>query len=100
MPSLKIVVGGSAKGVGKTSFVCGLIAAIPELAWTAVKITSHMHAEMDVVLEDKGANAEESRDTLRYLRAWAERAFLVTAETSHVSRSDLVCAGGGAKHFG
>jgi hypothetical protein len=38
-----IVVGGSNRGVGKTSLVCGLIAALPEYRWTAVKITTHDH---------------------------------------------------------
>jgi hypothetical protein len=38
-----IVVGGSNSGVGKTSLVCGLIAALPEFQWTAVKITAHSH---------------------------------------------------------
>ena len=36
-----IVVCGSGRGVGKTALVCGLIAALPELRWTAWKITSH-----------------------------------------------------------
>ena len=40
-----IVVGGSNKGVGKTALVCGLIAALPEYRWAAVKISSHMHAQ-------------------------------------------------------
>jgi hypothetical protein len=38
-----IVIGGSNQGVGKTSLVCGLIAALPEYRWTAVKITTHDH---------------------------------------------------------
>jgi len=38
-----IVVGGSNRGVGKTSLVCGLIAALPEYRWTAVKITTDDH---------------------------------------------------------
>jgi hypothetical protein len=84
MPRLKIVVGGSAKGVGKTSLVCGLIAATPEFAWTAVKIASHPHNGVDLVLEDMGVNTDDNRDTYRYLRAGAERAFLVTAEEANV----------------
>jgi hypothetical protein len=40
-----IVVGGSNRGVGKTSLVCGLIAALPEYRWTAVKITTHDHGQ-------------------------------------------------------
>ena len=38
-----VVVGGSSRGVGKTALLCGLIAALPEFRWTAVKITTHDH---------------------------------------------------------
>jgi hypothetical protein len=40
-----IVVGGSNRGVGKTALVCGLIAALPEYRWNAVKITTHDHKQ-------------------------------------------------------
>jgi molybdopterin-guanine dinucleotide biosynthesis protein len=38
-----IVVGGHSRSVGKTSVVVGLIAALPERNWTAVKITQFGH---------------------------------------------------------
>ncbi len=38
-----VVVGGHARNVGKTSVVAGLIAALPELRWTAMKITQYGH---------------------------------------------------------
>jgi hypothetical protein len=38
-----VVVGGHSRSVGKTSVVAGLIAALPELHWTAVKITQYGH---------------------------------------------------------
>jgi hypothetical protein len=38
-----IVVGGHSRSVGKTSVVAGIIAALPELHWTAVKITQFGH---------------------------------------------------------
>jgi hypothetical protein len=40
-----IVVGGSNRGVGKTALICGLIAALPDYRWTAVKITSEDHKQ-------------------------------------------------------
>jgi hypothetical protein len=40
-----IVVGGSNRGVGKTALVCGLIRALTEYRWAAVKITSHLHTQ-------------------------------------------------------
>ena len=38
-----IVVGGHSRNIGKTSVVAGLIAAMPELHWTAMKITQYGH---------------------------------------------------------
>ena len=38
-----VVVGGHSRSVGKTSVVAGLIAAMPELNWTALKITQYGH---------------------------------------------------------
>lgn len=38
-----IVVGGHSRSVGKTSVVAGLIAALPEFRWTAMKITQFGH---------------------------------------------------------
>jgi hypothetical protein len=40
-----IVVGGSNRGVGKTALICGLIAALPEYHWAAVKIATHEHKQ-------------------------------------------------------
>ena len=39
-----IVIGGHSRNVGKTSVVAGLIAALPEFRWTALKITQHGHS--------------------------------------------------------
>ncbi len=38
-----IVVGGHSRSVGKTSVVAGLIAALPEFGWTAIKVTQYGH---------------------------------------------------------
>src|SRR6185369_4299913 len=38
-----IVVGGHSRSVGKTSVVAGLIAALPEFHWTAMKIAQYGH---------------------------------------------------------
>ncbi|HUB53039.1 MAG TPA: hypothetical protein VL986_12870 [Terracidiphilus sp.] len=72
-----IIVGGSAKGVGKTTLVCGLIAALDEFRWTAVKIAGDRHEGLPQIHEEKIAGA--GSDTARYLAAGAERAFLLTA---------------------
>jgi hypothetical protein len=71
-----IVVGGSAKGVGKTTLVCGLIAALDRFHWTAVKITTDAHQGLPPIHEEKSAGPETG--TARYLAAGAARAFLLT----------------------
>jgi len=71
-----IVVGGSSRGVGKTPLVCGLIAALPEFRWTAVKITTHDHGQPKPIWEE--TTAGKGTDTARYLAAGAVRAFLAT----------------------
>jgi hypothetical protein len=38
-----IVVGGHSRNIGKTSVVAGLIAALPEFRWTAMKVTQYGH---------------------------------------------------------
>lgn len=73
-----IVVGGSGRGVGKTSLVCGLIAAMREFPWTAVKIAAHQHGVSEPVWEERAAG--QGSDTARYLAAGAKQAFLLTAQ--------------------
>jgi hypothetical protein len=72
-----IVVGGGGRGAGKTALVCGLMRALPETAWTAVKVTTHEHGNASPIWEETIAG--ESTDTARYLAAGARRALLVTA---------------------
>jgi hypothetical protein len=71
-----IVVGGSGSGVGKTALVCGLIAALPEFKWNAIKITTREHNKPKPIWEETSAG--QGTDTGRFLAAGAERAFLAT----------------------
>lgn len=80
-----VVVGGSGKDVGKTALVCAVIGALPEFAWTAVKITGHdydapglgrLEEWGPVIHEESGVG--EATDTARYLAAGARRALLAT----------------------
>jgi hypothetical protein len=77
-----IVIGGGGRGAGKTALVCGLIRALPEIPWTAVKITSHEHGHpkpnMEPIFEETVAGS--ATDTARYLTAGAKRALLVTSD--------------------
>jgi hypothetical protein len=78
-----IVVGGGGRGAGKTALVCGLMRALPEIPWTAVKITTHEHGrergqdKTTPIWEETAPG--EGTDTARYLSAGARRALLVTA---------------------
>jgi len=38
-----VVIGGHSRNLGKTSVVCSIIRALPELQWTAIKVTQYGH---------------------------------------------------------
>lgn len=38
-----VVVGGHSRNIGKTSVVCGIISALPDRKWTAIKVTQYGH---------------------------------------------------------
>src|SRR2546427_12490243 len=75
-----VVVGGHSRNIGKTSVAAGVIAALPQYKWTAMKITQHGHGicsaagepcdcagEYDhphAVSEEKAASATDSRRCL------------------------------------
>lgn len=72
-----VIVGGQTHGVGKTSVVCGLIAAMREMEWTAVKISAHGHSETVEVREEGSAGS--GKDSERYLAAGAMRSYFISA---------------------
>lgn len=87
-----IVVGGHSRNIGKTSVVAGLIAALRDWDWTAVKITQFGHGicsehgePCDCALVDTehtwsiSAEADRSgkRDSSRFLVAGAKRSIWV-----------------------
>jgi hypothetical protein len=85
-----VVVGGQSRKVGKTSVVCGLISALPELRWTAIKLTQHEPIEPVAGLPPSILLREEhelssSTDSSRYLAAGAERAFWVRVPPGHLA---------------
>lgn len=75
-----VCVGGQTRKAGKSSVVAGLIRALPEARWTAVKISRHAHsgkaARGPVIREQLHA---DTTDTGRFLAAGATRAYLVEA---------------------
>jgi hypothetical protein len=85
-----VVVGGHSRSVGKTSVVAGIIAALPEMHWTAAKITQYGHGicsadgeECDCATDDHSWAITEERDhsgesdSSRFLVAGAVRSLWV-----------------------
>ena len=78
-----VVIGGQARKVGKTSVVTGLIAALRDYNWTAVKVSQHAH---DL---ETGASGPESADLKE--REWAiakAREWAISEERDHSGGSD------------
>jgi hypothetical protein len=107
-----IVIGGHSRSVGKTSVVAGLIAALREFNWTAVKITQYGHGvcsangePCDCATNDHSWAISEERDrsgesdTSRFLLAGALRSLWVRTEQGRLAevmptlRQRLECAG-------
>jgi hypothetical protein len=107
-----IVIGGHSRSVGKTSVVAGLISALREFSWTAVKITQYGHGvcsangeACDCQTADHSWAISEERDrsgesdTSRFLVAGAAKSLWVRtaqgrlAEAMPVLRQRLEGAG-------
>ncbi|MDP9263701.1 MAG: hypothetical protein M3O85_05195 [Acidobacteriota bacterium] len=95
-----VVIGGHSRNVGKTSVVAGLIAALPELGWTAVKITQYGHGLCSVNGESCGCAVEEhtfaiteereragKSDTSRFLAAGARRSLWVRTKQGRLAEA-------------
>lgn len=85
-----VVVGGHSRNVGKTSVVAHLIAAMPEMRWTAMKITQYGHGfcsadgePCDCQTDDHRVavtverDARSGTDTSRFVAAGAARCLWV-----------------------
>jgi hypothetical protein len=95
-----IVIGGHSRSVGKTSVVAGLIAALPEFHWTALKITQYGHGicsadgqACDCATGDHSWAITEERnragdsDTSRFLAAGAARVWWVRTEQGRLAEA-------------
>ena len=86
-----VVVGGHSRNIGKTSVVEGLIRALPEMQWTAAKITQYGHGfcsangepcdcqtdDHTLAISAERPDGDPSTDSGRYLRAGAVRSLWV-----------------------
>jgi molybdopterin-guanine dinucleotide biosynthesis protein len=95
-----LVVGGHSRNVGKTSVVAGLIAAMPEMRWTAFKVTQFGHGicsangePCDCETGDHTVAVSEERhgasgtDSARYLAAGAVRSFWVRTRQGQLAEA-------------
>jgi hypothetical protein len=96
-----VVVGGHTRNIGKTSVVAGLIAALPEMHWTAFKITQFGHgmcsangepcdcetAEHTVAVSEERIGGDSTTDSGRYLAAGAVRSFWVRTRQGDLSEA-------------
>src|SRR5574340_807851 len=98
MPTL--VIGGHSRSVGKTSVVAGLISALPEFHWTALKTTQYGHGicsangeACDCATADHSWAVSEERDrsggsdTSRFLAAGAAHAWWVRVQQGHLAEA-------------
>jgi hypothetical protein len=95
-----VVIGGHSRSVGKTGVTAGLISALREFDWTAVKITQYGHgicsadgAPCDCATTDHTwaiADEKDRRgesDTSRFLLAGAARALWVRTEQGRLAEA-------------
>jgi hypothetical protein len=95
-----VVVGGHSRNLGKTSVVAGLIAALPERRWTAMKITQYGHGVCSVNGESCGCAVDEHTwsideerdaggrgDTSRFLAAGAARSLWVRTKQGRLAEA-------------
>jgi hypothetical protein len=95
-----VVIGGHSRNVGKTSVVAGLIAALPEYHWTALKITQYGHGVCSAngeachcatdnhtwAISEETDRSGES-DTSRFLVAGAARVWWVRTEQGRLAEA-------------
>ena len=94
-----VVVGGHTRNIGKTSVVAGLISAMPEMHWTAFKVTQFGHgmcsangepcdcetAEHTVAVSEERVGGDSTTDSGRYLTAGAVRSFWVRTRSGDLA---------------
>ena len=95
-----VVIGGHSRSVGKTSVVAGLISALREYEWTAVKITQYGHGVCSAngtpcdcatadhawaISEEKDRSGES--DSSRFLVAGAVRSLWVRTEQGRLAEA-------------
>jgi hypothetical protein len=93
-----VVIGGHSRDVGKTSVVASIIAGLPQMRWTAFKITQFGHGfctangepcdcqtdEHTVAISEE-RDRESGTDSARYLASGAARSFWVRTRIGNLA---------------
>src|SRR4051794_25330443 len=93
-----VVVGGHSRDVGKTSVMAAIIARLPGMRWTAIKITQFGHGfctangepcdcqtDEHTVAVSEERNPASGTDSARYLAAGAARSFWVRTRIGNLA---------------
>lgn len=95
-----VVVGGQTRSIGKTAVVAGLIASLPQLEWTAFKVTQFGHGicsangeacDCETDAHTVAVTEEHSRDSgtdsARFLAAGAVRSYWVRTRQGQLAEA-------------
>jgi len=91
-----LLIAGSARNVGKTTFICEVIRQNSRQKLVAIKITPHFHEPtiglMPVLLRDNfriylETNEVSEKDSSMFLRAGAETVFYIQAADEHLNEA-------------
>jgi molybdopterin-guanine dinucleotide biosynthesis protein len=95
-----VVVGGHTRNIGKTSVVAGLIAALPEMQWTAFKVTQFGHGicsangepcdcetDAHTVAVTEEHSSDSGTDSARFLAAGAVRSYWVRTRQGQLAEA-------------
>jgi molybdopterin-guanine dinucleotide biosynthesis protein len=93
-----VVIGGHSRDVGKTSVVASIIARLPQMHWTAFKITQFGHGfctadgepcacqtDQHTVAISEERDPQSGTDSARYLAAGAARSFWVRTRIGNLA---------------
>ena len=95
-----VVVGGHTRNIGKTSVVAGLIASLPQLEWTAFKVTQFGHGicsangepcdcetDAHTVAVTEEHSSESGTDSARFLAVGAVRSYWVRTRQGELAEA-------------
>jgi molybdopterin-guanine dinucleotide biosynthesis protein len=95
-----VVVGGQTRNIGKTSVVAGLIASLPQMEWTAFKVTQFGHGicsadgepcdcetDAHTVAVTEEHSSRSGTDSARFLAAGAVRSYWVRTRQGQLAEA-------------